>query len=67
MGVVRVIEVIGSSKEGFDEALKAGLERANKTLRGIEEIEILSEKVKIEQGRIKTYEVRMKIKFVLED
>jgi hypothetical protein len=67
MSVVRSIEVIGTSKEGFDDAIKSGLERANKTLRGIEEIEIISQKVNIDNGKIKDYEIRMKIKFVLED
>ena len=67
MAVARIIEVIGVSNDGFEEALNAGLKRANKTLRGIKGIELISQKVNIENGKIKNYVVRMKIEFVLEE
>ncbi len=67
MAVARVTEVIGISVEGFKEALEEALDRANKTLRNITNLEILRQNVTIENGRIKDYRVTSNITFILED
>ena len=36
MAVAKVVEIISSSKEGFDDAVKVGVERAAKTLENIQ-------------------------------
>ena len=64
--VARVSEVIAASPISFDEAVKAGFERANSTLRNITGLRILEQRVSVEDGRISEYRVRMEVIFVLE-
>jgi flavin-binding protein dodecin len=64
--VARVSEVIAGSPVNFDEAIKAGFERANLTLRNITGLRILEQRVSVEDGKIKEYRVRMEVIFVLE-
>ena len=64
--VARVSEVIAGSPIGFDDAIKAGFERAKQTLRGITGLRIIEQRVSINDGRIAEYRVRMQVIFVLE-
>ncbi len=64
--VARISEVIAASPISFDEAVKAGFERANSTLRNITGLRILEQRVSVEDGRISEYRVRMEVIFVLE-
>jgi len=63
MWVAKVNELIGSSPVGFEEAARSVLARANRTLRGITGIEVLEKRVKIEDGRIVEYRVRLRLVF----
>ena len=67
MPVERVTRVKGTSTMSFQDALEEGLRRANKTLRGITQIEVLRHKARVVKGRIKEYVVEIDITFVLED
>jgi dodecin len=64
--VARVSEIIAGSPIGFDEAIKVGFERANRTLRNITGLRILEQRVSVEESKIKEYRVRMEVIFVLE-
>jgi hypothetical protein len=67
MAVARVTEIIASSPKGFEDAVKEGLSRANKTLRGLTGLEVVAFKAKVEKGKITEYRVQMNITFILED
>jgi hypothetical protein len=67
MAVARVTEIIASSPKGFEDAVKDGLSRANKTLRGLTGLEVVAFKAKVEKGKITEYRVQMNITFILED
>ncbi len=67
MAVARISEIIASSKDSFDGAVRAGVKRATKTLRGITGIEVTRMQCKIEKGKLKEYRVHMNVTFVLED
>ena len=64
--VARVTEIIAGSPISFDEAIKAGFERANSTLRNIAGMRILEQRVAVEDDKIAEYRVRMEVIFVLE-
>ena len=64
--VARVSEVIAASPESFEDAVRIGFERANKTLRGITGLRILEQRVAVEDGRISEFRVRLEVIFVLE-
>ena len=64
--IARVTEIIAASPIGFDEAIKAGFERSNRTLRGITGLRVLEQRVSVEDNKIKEYRVRLEVIFVLE-
>ena len=63
MWVSKVNELIGSSPHGFEEATKQVVSRANRTLRGITGIEVVEKRVKIQDGGIAEYRVRLRLVF----
>jgi dodecin len=65
MSVARVTEIISSSNQSFEHAVKEGIERANQTLENIKEAWVASQRVVVENGRIVEYRVTLKVTFVL--
>jgi len=67
MAIARVSEIVASSPDSFEEAVKQGLKRATKTLRGITGFEVTRMQGKVDKGKLKEYRVHMNVTFVLED
>jgi dodecin len=66
MAVARVTKITAASPRGFQEAVNEGLQRAASTLRGITGLEVVSQKAKVEDGRIIEYRVTLEVTFILE-
>jgi len=60
-----VTAIIASSPKSFDDAIAAGIKRANKTLKNVSGLWIKDQSVKVEKGKIVQYRVTMKITFIL--
>ena len=67
MSVARVTEVISSSTISFEDAVKQGIERANKTLKNVQGAWVKDQKVIVKDGVITEYRATLKITFVLVD
>lgn len=68
MTVARVTEIKASSTKSFDDAIKAGVSRASKTLKNVKSAWIENQEVLVDdKGQISEYRVQMKVTFVLED
>jgi dodecin len=67
MTVARVTELSAVHPDGFEEAIKEGIDRANKTLRNVQGCWIKDMNVLIDDGNIRGYKVNLDITFVLED
>lgn len=68
MSVARVTEIKSSSTKSFDDAIKAGVSRAHKTLKNVKSAWIENQEVLLDDnGQISEYRVQMKVTFVLED
>ena len=68
MSVARVTELTSGSKKGFEDAIRVGLERANKTLRNVRGAWIKDQEVTLDEGgKIAEYRVHLLVTFVLED
>jgi len=68
MSVVKVTEIIASSPKSFDDAIKIGVARANKTLTNLKSAWIQDQQVILnDDGQISEYRVQMKISFVIEE
>jgi flavin-binding protein dodecin len=67
MSVAKVTEIIASSTESFDDAVKKGIGRASKTLKGITGAWVSEQKVVVSDGKVTEFRVAMKVTFVLAD
>ena len=67
MSVAKISEISASSPKSFDDALRAGVKRASKTLENVTGAWIQDQEVVVTNGKIVEYKVRMKITFVLKD
>jgi flavin-binding protein dodecin len=67
MTVARVTEISATSPDSFDDAVRQGIERANKTLRNVTSAWVKDQNVFIENGNITAYKVNILVTFVLED
>ncbi len=65
MPVARVTEIISSSSKSFDDAVKQGVARANKTLKNVKGAWVQDQKVEVKNGKISEYRVNLKVTFVL--
>jgi dodecin len=66
MSVARVSEISSTSPQSFEDAIRQGLERATKSLRGVTAAWIKDQRVKLENGRATEYQVNMEVTFVLD-
>lgn len=67
MSVARVTEIIASSDKSFEDSIKLGIERANKTLKNVKGAWVEDQKVVVENGKITEFRTVLKVTFVLED
>ena len=68
MSISRTTEIKSSSNVSFDDAMKKGIARAQKTLRNVKSAWIENQEVELnEKGKIYEYRVQMKITFLLEN
>ena len=67
MSLAKVTEITASSTVSFDDAVKIGIARADKTLKNIRGAWINEQTLEVKNGQITTYQVNMKVTFVLDD
>lgn len=67
MSVAKVTEITASSTVSFDDAVKIGIARADKTLKNVRGAWINEQTIEVKNGDITTYRVNMKVTFVLDD
>ena len=67
MSVAKITEIQASSAKSFEDAIKSGIARADKTLRNVSGAWIKSQQVVIEKGKVVEYRVLMKVTFILND
>jgi len=67
MSVAKIEELSATSTVGFEDAIKQGLARANKTLRNVRSAWVKEQQVRLEGGKVVEFQVNMQITFVLDD
>jgi flavin-binding protein dodecin len=67
MTVGKVVELIGSSEESFEGAVKNAVDEAAKTIRGIREVWVQDMKASVENGKITEYRAGVKVTFLVEE
>ena len=66
MTVARVTELSATSQESFEDAINEAINRATKTLRGVEGAWVKDMNVLISDGQIRGYKVNLAVTFELE-
>lgn len=66
MSVAKISEISASSSKSYEDAIETGIERANKTLKGIKSAWVKDHQVTIKGGKIEEHRVVLKITFVLD-
>jgi flavin-binding protein dodecin len=65
--VAKITEISATSTTSFEDAIRVGIGRANKTLRNVRSAWIKEQQVRISGGSISEYQVNMLITFVIDD
>lgn len=63
----RLTEIVGTSTDGVDDAIRNGLSRASQTLRHLDWFEVTDIRGHIVDGDVDHYQVTLKVGFRLED
>lgn len=67
MSMLKVIEVLAESPDGFDQAAQVAVTKASQTVRNIKSIYIKEMNGQVENGKITSYRVNAKVSFLLDD
>ena len=62
----RIIEIVGSSTNSIEHAIKTGLARTSETVKHLRWFEVTETRGHIEDGKIAHYQVGMKVGFTVE-
>jgi hypothetical protein len=65
--VYKKIEIVGSSPNGFEEAVRNALARAAKTVHNMRWFEVTETRGNIGEGKVDEWQVTLKVGFTLED
>jgi dodecin len=63
MGIVKVIEVIATSNESFDDAVRNAVKEASKTVKNIKSVYVKEMKASVNGESITSYAVNAKVSF----
>ncbi len=64
--VYRVTELVGTSATSWEAAAKSAIETASKSLRDLRVAEVVRQDMTIEDGKVSTFRVRLKVSFKYE-
>ena len=63
----KIVELVGSSGEGLQQAIENAIARANETLRGLDWFEVREIRGNIEDGKVRWYQVKIGVGFRILD
>ena len=64
--VYKLVEVIGTSTQSWEDAAKNAVETAAKTLRDLRIAEVIKMDMKVESGKVQAYRTRVLLSFKYE-
>ena len=65
--VYSISEIVGTSPDGVDAAIRNAISRASKTLRNLDWFEVAEMRGHIVDGAVEHFQVRLKVGFRLDD
>jgi dodecin len=64
--VYKLVELVGSSTAGIDDAIRNAIETAALTIRNIEWFEVVESRGHVQDGKVAHYQVTLKVGFRIE-
>jgi len=64
--IYKMLELVGSSEKGIEDAISQAVSRASKTVRGMKWFEVTQTRGHIEDGSVAHYQVVLRVGFTLE-
>jgi dodecin len=64
--VGKVVELVGTSERGFEDAINEAVRRSAKTLRNVRGIDVVGQKALVKNGKAVEYRVNLKLSFGVE-
>ena len=64
--IYKVVEIVGTSEASIEDAIKSAVSRAHETVRHLRWFEVLETRGHIEDGKVKHYQVALKVGFTME-
>ena len=65
--IYKVIEIIGSSNDSWEDAAKTAIARASKSLEELRVAEVVEQDLKIEDGVVVAFRTKLRISFKCKD
>jgi flavin-binding protein dodecin len=65
--IYAISEIVGTSPDGIDQAIRNGIARADRTLRNLDWFEVAEVRGYVSEGHVDHFQVRLKIGFRLEE
>ncbi len=66
MGILKVLEILASSKTSWEEAAQSAVAEASKTVRDIRSVNVRNQSAVVENGKITEYRLNCKITFAVD-
>ena len=63
----KVTEIVGTSSEGIDAAIRSGVARASESIRHLDWFDVVQIRGHLEEGQVGHFQVTMKVGFRIED
>lgn len=60
------IELVGVSEKSYEDAIQNAVSKASKSLRGLDWLEVVEQRGKIQDGKVIQYQVVLKVAFKLD-
>lgn len=67
MSTIKVIELIGTSKESWEDAANNAVKEAHETVSGINGVEVVAQTGRVENGVIVEFRANLKLAFIVKD
>lgn len=65
--IYKVIEIIGTSKNSWEDAAASAIKRASETLRDLRVAEVLRQDLIIEDGKVEAFRTKLSVSFKYAD
>jgi flavin-binding protein dodecin len=66
MAVVKIVELLAESQEGWEDAARQAVAEATRTIRGVRSVYISEFQATVENDKVQAFRVNAKVSFVLE-